>query len=134
MGHGASLLRSLLDATTSAPETFAALAQAPQHEPVLAFYAKRLLAAAGTGASGVSAHAAGGPSSVPMLSERESEILSLLAQAMSNKKIASVLNLSPETVKWHLKNIYAKLGVNGRGKAAARLRDLAAGELVARAA
>ncbi|CAG2154899.1 HTH-type transcriptional regulator MalT [Cupriavidus yeoncheonensis] len=134
MGHGASLLRSLLDATASAPEAFAALARTPQHEPVLAFYVKRLLAAAGTRASGVSADGAGGPSSMSVLSEREGEILGLLAQAMSNKKIASVLNLSPETVKWHLKNIYAKLGVNGRGKAAARLRDLAAGELVARAA
>lgn len=134
MGHGASLLRSLLEAADSAPEAFAALAQTPPHEPVLAFYVKRLLAAAGTSASGAPAHGAGGQSSMPSLSERESEILGLLAQAMSNKKIASVLSLSPETVKWHLKNIYAKLGVNGRGKAAARLRDLAASEPVARAA
>jgi LuxR family maltose regulon positive regulatory protein len=60
------------------------------------------------------------------LSEREREILALLAQAMSNKKIATVLNVSAETVKWHLKNIYLKLGVGGRGGAAARFRDLSA--------
>lgn len=134
MGHGTGLLRSLLDATACAPEAFAALAQTPLHEPVLAFYVKRLLAAAGSSANGALEHGASGQASMPALSERESEILGLLAQAMSNKKIASVLNLSPETVKWHLKNIYAKLGVDGRGKAAARLRDLAAGAPVARAA
>ena len=126
MGHGASLVRSLLDVTTSAPDAFIALALAPLHEPVLAFYVKRLLAALRSSPSGAPTHLASGPSATTLLSERESEILGLLAQAMSNKKIASVLNLSPETVKWHLKNIYAKLGVNGRGRAAARLRDLAA--------
>jgi LuxR family maltose regulon positive regulatory protein len=129
MGHGASLVRSLLDVTTSAPDAFIALALAPLHEPVLAFYVKRLLAALRSSPSGAPTDLASGPSATTLLSERESEILGLLAQAMSNKKIASVLNLSPETVKWHLKNIYAKLGVNGRGKAAARLRDLAASEV-----
>ncbi|MNF09648.1 HTH-type transcriptional regulator AlkS [compost metagenome] len=43
---------------------------------------------------------------------------------MPNKKIARALGVSPETVKWHLKNIYGKLGVTGRDEAIARMRDL----------
>jgi LuxR family maltose regulon positive regulatory protein len=58
------------------------------------------------------------------LSDRESEIMRLLGQAMPNKKIARTLSLSPETVKWHLKNIYGKLGVASRDEAVARMRDI----------
>ncbi|MNZ72044.1 HTH-type transcriptional regulator AlkS [compost metagenome] len=47
-----------------------------------------------------------------------------MAQALPNKKIARVLNLSPETVKWHMKNIFYKLGVTGRDEAIAKARDL----------
>jgi LuxR family maltose regulon positive regulatory protein len=124
-GHQAGLIRTLLDATASLPQSFAALAATAVEEPVLSFYARRLQLAPGA-ASAPGAAPAGGATPFAALSEREREILGLLALAMSNKKIASVLNVSPETVKWHLKNIYAKLGVNGRGRAAARLRDLAA--------
>jgi LuxR family maltose regulon positive regulatory protein len=56
---------------------------------------------------------------------RESKVLSLLAQALPNKKIARTMGISPETVKWHLKNIYSKLGVSSRDEAVARSRDLA---------
>ncbi|MGT2492158.1 helix-turn-helix transcriptional regulator [Cupriavidus basilensis] len=41
---------------------------------------------------------------------------------MSQSRRSRQCSVARETVKWHLKNIYAKLGVNGRGKAAARLR------------
>lgn len=58
------------------------------------------------------------------LSERKMEILRALANAMSNKRVAQVLGVSPETVKWHLKNVYGKLGVFGRDDAVARARDL----------
>ena len=43
---------------------------------------------------------------------------------MPNKKIARAINVSPETVKWHLKNIFGKLGVAGRDEAVGRARDL----------
>lgn len=46
------------------------------------------------------------------LTRRESEILSLISQAQSNKDIASELYISPETVSVHRKNIMRKLGVN----------------------
>ncbi|WP_435608869.1 LuxR C-terminal-related transcriptional regulator [Pseudomonas knackmussii] len=48
------------------------------------------------------------------LSPRELAIMQLVAQAMSNKRIALALNISLETVKWNLKNVYAKLGVSSR--------------------
>jgi LuxR family maltose regulon positive regulatory protein len=43
---------------------------------------------------------------------------------MTNKKIARTLGVSPETVKWHIKNLFAKLNVTGRVEAIAKWRDL----------
>jgi NarL family two-component system response regulator LiaR len=53
------------------------------------------------------------------LSRRESEILALLVQGLSNRQIADALYLSSETVKTHVRGLYRKLGVNNRVKAAA---------------
>ncbi len=52
------------------------------------------------------------------LSRRELEVLLLTVRAMSNKQIASCLGISEGTVKRHLTNIYAKLGVTSRADAA----------------
>ncbi|UVE19718.1 LuxR C-terminal-related transcriptional regulator [Pseudomonas sp. LS44] len=49
-----------------------------------------------------------------LLTPRELAILQLINQAMSNKRVALTLNISLETVKWNLKNIYVKLGVSSR--------------------
>jgi len=51
---------------------------------------------------------------VEPLSGREQEILRHLANGASNKVLACQLFVSENTVKFHLKNIYGKLGVNGR--------------------
>ncbi len=51
------------------------------------------------------------------LSGRELEVLLLAARAMSNGRIASHLHISEGTVKRHLTNIYAKLGVSSRADA-----------------
>lgn len=58
------------------------------------------------------------------LSERELEVLRLLAAGKSNREIAGQLFLAEGTVKKHLNNIYSKLGVNSRTLALARARDL----------
>jgi DNA-binding CsgD family transcriptional regulator/signal transduction histidine kinase len=52
------------------------------------------------------------------LTPREIEVLRLLAEGLSNKEMAALLYLSERTVKFHLVNIYSKLGVNTRTEAA----------------
>jgi LuxR family maltose regulon positive regulatory protein len=58
------------------------------------------------------------------LSEREIEVLQLIAEGLTNPEIAARLYLSLNTVKVHTRNIYGKLGVNNRTQAAARARAL----------
>ncbi len=57
-----------------------------------------------------------------LLSPREREILCQLNEGQSNKMIARALAMAEPTVKFHLKNIYAKLGVNNRTLAVAVAR------------
>lgn len=54
------------------------------------------------------------PSTGSGLTLRESEIVSAIREGNSNKEIASKLSISEETVKRHLSNIYAKLGISSR--------------------
>ncbi len=51
------------------------------------------------------------------LSEREREVLELLTSGLSNKEIAAQLTISSNTVKFHLRTIYSKLGVRNRVQA-----------------
>ena len=58
------------------------------------------------------------------LTERETEVLRLLAAGLTNREIAEQLVVSPETVKKHIANIYGKLGTRNRTEAVARARQL----------
>jgi LuxR family maltose regulon positive regulatory protein len=59
------------------------------------------------------------------LTDREQEILELLAAGLTNREIAEQLVISPETVKKHTGSIYGKLAVRSRREAVARARKLA---------
>jgi LuxR family maltose regulon positive regulatory protein len=58
------------------------------------------------------------------LSERELEVLKLIAAGLSNREIGQELVISLPTVKWHTSNIYGKLNVSNRTTAVARARKL----------
>ena len=82
--------------------------------------AGRLDPAAVDAVLGAAGHAAGraragGPAG---LTARESEVLALLAEGLSNKSIARRLDISPKTVGNHVEHIYTKLGVSNRAGAA----------------
>jgi DNA-binding NarL/FixJ family response regulator len=55
---------------------------------------------------------------VDPLTEREHQVLQLTAQGLANKQIAASLEISENTVKFHLSSLYAKLGVTSRTEAA----------------
>lgn len=63
-------------------------------------------------------------SAVALLTPKEREVLELLAGHLSNKQIASALNVGDETVKWHLKNLFNKLDAGNRKHVLARARML----------
>ncbi|HEX5029091.1 MAG TPA: response regulator transcription factor [Gaiellaceae bacterium] len=60
-----------------------------------------------------------GPRAAGLLTRRETEILRLLADGLSNREIAERLFISPKTVEHHLSRIYGKLGMSTRAEAAA---------------
>jgi LuxR family transcriptional regulator, maltose regulon positive regulatory protein len=59
-----------------------------------------------------------------LLTAKEAEVLRLLQKGMSNKLIARSLDISAETVKWHLKNLFQKLSAGTRRHAVDRARLL----------
>ena len=83
--------------------------------------ARRLMAFLGT--SGTLAP----PAAFPQLTEREREVLDLIAQGLANPEIAQRLSLSPKTVGNHISNIFDKLQVADRAKAILRARDAGLG-------
>jgi len=71
------------------------------------------------------------------LTARERDVLAMISQGLSNKHIARALEISPETVKSHVKHIFLKLAVGTRAEAVSRaglLGFLPYGACVSRAA
>ena len=65
----------------------------------------------------------GPPRIFPELTEREAEVLTLIAQGSSNAEIAEKLTLSLKTVRNHVSNIFGKLQVADRAQAVIRARE-----------
>jgi DNA-binding NarL/FixJ family response regulator len=63
----------------------------------------------------------------PTLTEREREVLELVADGRTNAEIARRLVVSDKTVRNHVSNVFAKLHVTGRAEAVARARDAGLG-------
>jgi LuxR family maltose regulon positive regulatory protein len=92
-------------------------------------YARQLLAAfphGGQAALARSTAAQGSPVALAVdpLTDRELEVLALLAQRLSNKEIADILVVAPVTIKSHMRNLFGKLQVGGRREAVERARAL----------
>ena len=84
-------------------------------------YVERLLEASGTDLGSRRRAAAEAP--LEPLTDRETEMLVRLANGASNKVMARESFVSENTIKFHLKNIYAKLGVTSRLQAIAAARN-----------
>jgi two-component system response regulator DesR len=63
-------------------------------------------------------------SEAPMLTDREHEILGLIAEGATNREIAAALFLSPHTIKEHTSALYRKLGARNRADAVQRAQRL----------
>jgi DNA-binding NarL/FixJ family response regulator len=68
------------------------------------------------------------PQAFPELTEREREILDLIAQHHTNVEIAERLSLAPKTVRNHVSNIFTKLQVIDRAQAIIRAREAGLGQ------
>lgn len=62
------------------------------------------------------------PVSAESLTPREMGVLELLGRGLSMKGVARLLDISPGTVKWHVKNVYEKLDVSSREGALSKAR------------
>lgn len=126
-GASLGLVRTILDEWEQVGELLERLQDDPSLEPALAQYLGHLCAHLhGTDASAEPvAVVVRGDGDTPRgtLTPRELEIIDLMAQAMSNKRIALTLNITFGTVKWNVKNILAKLGVSSRYDAIAVARQ-----------
>lgn len=94
--------------TDSPRATVAAIRQVAAGQLVFPQAARRWLHAPSSGAADPSA-----------LTDREEAVLAFVAEGKSNADIAAALHLSESTVKFHLRNLFAKLGVVNRTEAAA---------------
>jgi LuxR family maltose regulon positive regulatory protein len=123
-------VRLFLDEGEPARELFAVYRRAGGVSPHLIKYAQRVLAAWPEALIGAPSGVAPGGTAIrpePLaepLTERELEVLRLIARGASNQEIAERLVVTLNTVKKHTSNLFGKLGVASRTQAIVRAREL----------
>jgi LuxR family transcriptional regulator, maltose regulon positive regulatory protein len=116
------LVRVFADTVPEVVELVREHAEAGVLPPSSRGFIDRVLAAANV-ASFAAPPATTAPASA-ILTPKEQAVLEQLASGLSNKRIATELGLSSETVKWHVKKLFAKLNAGTREHAVARARML----------
>jgi DNA-binding CsgD family transcriptional regulator len=111
---GMSLCRSRTDFTESERAVLAVLAGPLDRAVLRAADRQRALAALETAAEAADGDTYG-------LSDRELEVLGMVAEGRTNRAIANSIGTSPRTVAKHLENVYRKLGVTSRAAAVNRV-------------
>lgn len=106
-------------------EPMAHLLQAASERGIAPAYVDRLLTAVSTQEQPIPPTPTHSPSPLAEpLTEREQEVLHLMAEGLTYNEIAGRITVSLNTVRTHVKNIYSKLGIHKRSQAIAKARDL----------
>lgn len=113
-GQGNGLVRTFVDEGTAAERLLARMQKRADRFPAVGAWYLRDLARAFDAQRASGGAPATRPGATGNLSARELEILDYVARGLSNKEIARALRVAPETIKWHLKNIFEKLNVTSR--------------------
>jgi LuxR family maltose regulon positive regulatory protein len=116
------LVRVFADTHPEVVDLVRRFAQRGAYCPVTRAFIDRVLAAANVTAAETARPASLAESGI--LTPKEGEVLQLLAAGLANKRIATELGLSSETVKWHVKKLFAKLSAGSREHAVERARML----------
>ena len=125
LGQPESYIRTFVDEGRPMAGLLAEVRSAPQRQhlsrSISPLYLAKLLAAIQQGRSDL---ATAGTGLAEPLSERELEVLALVAVGTRNHEIADELVIALSTVKTHVKSIYRKLGARNRAQAVTRAREL----------
>ena len=119
----AGLYQTVLDEGPAIRSLIQATRESGKVKADLAPYIDRLVAGLQRAGQNRSASATGAPV-LSALSPRETDILTRIAEGLSNKEIARSLDIGPETVKSHLKSVFTKLGVEKRAQAVSRAQTM----------
>jgi LuxR family maltose regulon positive regulatory protein len=122
LAEAGGMVRVFADTLPEVIDVIRRRADAGGDTPVTRAYLERVLAAASAPAAATDKPAPAAGSAI--LTPKESEVLQLVAAGMANKRIATTLGLSPETIKWHMKKLFAKLSAGNRQHAVDRARML----------
>jgi DNA-binding NarL/FixJ family response regulator len=110
--------RGYLTKDAGIAEISRAVHAAANHQAVLDPVAQSALLEAATAGARPASTPAPAPASLPdNLTPREAEVLSLVAQGLSNREIAETLVVSEATVKSHINHVFAKIGARDRAQA-----------------